>query len=167
VVRVGEDRRVEVSPSQFAHEAEGLAIIRAIVPDETPILGLGRSLTSRDSQGLVHRRLAGGGRRTPGRRIEARRLLGSPPALTGNLFNRSVVARAVGDLDIALVDRTGAGLTFNGSARQTRVPQALVVRAFLASCPALVASAQLARDVAGRSPPGQASMWGRPWHRPD
>jgi tetratricopeptide (TPR) repeat protein len=34
--------------------------------------------------------------------IEAGRLLGSPPALAGNLFNRSVVAVAVGELDIAL-----------------------------------------------------------------
>jgi ATP/maltotriose-dependent transcriptional regulator MalT len=34
--------------------------------------------------------------------IEAMRLLGSPPALAGNLFNRSVVALAVGDLDLAL-----------------------------------------------------------------
>ena len=34
--------------------------------------------------------------------IEAGRLLGSPPALAGNLFNRSVVALAVGDLDLAL-----------------------------------------------------------------
>jgi tetratricopeptide (TPR) repeat protein len=34
--------------------------------------------------------------------IEGGRLLGSPPALAGNLFNRSVVAVAVGDLDLAL-----------------------------------------------------------------
>ena len=34
--------------------------------------------------------------------IEAGRLLGSPPALAGNFFNRSVVALAAGDLDIAL-----------------------------------------------------------------
>jgi ATP/maltotriose-dependent transcriptional regulator MalT len=34
--------------------------------------------------------------------IEAGRLLGSPPSLAGNLFNRSVVAVAAGDLDIAL-----------------------------------------------------------------
>ncbi len=34
--------------------------------------------------------------------IEAARLLGTPPALAGNLFNRSVVAVAVGDLDIAV-----------------------------------------------------------------
>jgi ATP/maltotriose-dependent transcriptional regulator MalT len=34
--------------------------------------------------------------------IEAGRLLGSPPALAGNLFNRSVVALAVGDLEMAL-----------------------------------------------------------------
>jgi ATP/maltotriose-dependent transcriptional regulator MalT len=34
--------------------------------------------------------------------IEAGRLLGSPPALAGNLFNRSVVALAAGDLDLAL-----------------------------------------------------------------
>src|SRR5215475_14187476 len=34
--------------------------------------------------------------------IEAGRLLGSPQALAGNLFNRSVVALAAGDLDIAL-----------------------------------------------------------------
>jgi ATP/maltotriose-dependent transcriptional regulator MalT len=34
--------------------------------------------------------------------IEAGRLIGSPPALAGNFFNRSVVAVAVGDLDVAL-----------------------------------------------------------------
>src|SRR5512132_2536942 len=34
--------------------------------------------------------------------IEATRLLGTPPALAGNLFNLSVIAVAVGDLDIAL-----------------------------------------------------------------
>ena len=34
--------------------------------------------------------------------IEGGRLLGSPPALAGNLFNRSVVALAVGDMDTAL-----------------------------------------------------------------
>jgi ATP/maltotriose-dependent transcriptional regulator MalT len=34
--------------------------------------------------------------------IEAGRLLGSPPTLAGNLFNRSVIALAAGDLDIAL-----------------------------------------------------------------
>jgi len=34
--------------------------------------------------------------------IEAGRLLGSPTALAGNLFNRSFVALAVGDLDVAL-----------------------------------------------------------------
>jgi ATP/maltotriose-dependent transcriptional regulator MalT len=33
--------------------------------------------------------------------IEAARLLGSPPALAGNLFNRSSVALAMGDLEIA------------------------------------------------------------------
>jgi len=34
--------------------------------------------------------------------IEAGRLLGSPPALAGNLFNRSAVALAAGDLELAL-----------------------------------------------------------------
>jgi DNA-binding CsgD family transcriptional regulator len=34
--------------------------------------------------------------------IEGGRLLGSPPALAGNLFNSSVIALAVGDLDLAL-----------------------------------------------------------------
>jgi DNA-binding NarL/FixJ family response regulator len=34
--------------------------------------------------------------------IEVGRLLGTPPALSGNLFNRSVVGIAVGDLDVAL-----------------------------------------------------------------
>lgn len=33
--------------------------------------------------------------------IEAARLLGTPPGLVGNLFNRSVVAVAVGDIDLA------------------------------------------------------------------
>jgi ATP/maltotriose-dependent transcriptional regulator MalT len=36
--------------------------------------------------------------------IEAGRLLGSPPALAGNLFNRSAVAAAMGDLDFALAN---------------------------------------------------------------
>jgi ATP/maltotriose-dependent transcriptional regulator MalT len=36
--------------------------------------------------------------------IEGGRLVGSPPALAGNLFNRSVVALAVGDLDLALAN---------------------------------------------------------------
>jgi ATP/maltotriose-dependent transcriptional regulator MalT len=36
--------------------------------------------------------------------IEAGRLLGSPPALAGNLFNRSAVALAAGDLDFALAN---------------------------------------------------------------
>jgi ATP/maltotriose-dependent transcriptional regulator MalT len=36
--------------------------------------------------------------------IEAGRLLGSPPALAGNFFNRSVVAVAAGDLDLALAN---------------------------------------------------------------
>jgi DNA-binding NarL/FixJ family response regulator len=44
--------------------------------------------------------------------IEAGRLLGSPPALAGNLFNRSVVAVAVGDLDLALATaEEGVALT--------------------------------------------------------
>ena len=44
--------------------------------------------------------------------IEAGRLLGSPPALAGNLFNRSAVALAVGDLDLALATaEEGADLT--------------------------------------------------------
>ena len=34
--------------------------------------------------------------------IEAARLLGTPPALAGNLFNHSVVSLATGDLDVAL-----------------------------------------------------------------
>jgi len=34
--------------------------------------------------------------------IDAGRLLGTPPALAGNLFNRSVIAVATGDLDMAL-----------------------------------------------------------------
>jgi ATP/maltotriose-dependent transcriptional regulator MalT len=36
--------------------------------------------------------------------IEAGRLLGSPPALAGNLFNRSAVAAAAGDLEFALAN---------------------------------------------------------------
>jgi DNA-binding NarL/FixJ family response regulator len=38
--------------------------------------------------------------------IEGGRLLGSPPALAGNLFNRSVIALAVGDLELALASAT-------------------------------------------------------------
>jgi DNA-binding NarL/FixJ family response regulator len=44
--------------------------------------------------------------------IEAARLLGTPPALAGNLFNRSVIAVAVGELDLALATaREGVELT--------------------------------------------------------
>jgi DNA-binding NarL/FixJ family response regulator len=44
--------------------------------------------------------------------IEAGRLLGDPPALAGNLFNRSVVALAVGDLELALATaEESVGLT--------------------------------------------------------
>jgi DNA-binding NarL/FixJ family response regulator len=40
--------------------------------------------------------------------IEAARLLGTPPALAGNLFNRSAVAVAAGDLEIALATAEAA-----------------------------------------------------------
>jgi hypothetical protein len=53
VVRVGQDRWVEVSPSQFAHEAEGLAIIRAIMPNETPYRAWS-NFEFRDSHGRWH-----------------------------------------------------------------------------------------------------------------
>jgi DNA-binding CsgD family transcriptional regulator/tetratricopeptide (TPR) repeat protein len=44
--------------------------------------------------------------------IEGGRLLGSPPALAGNFFNRSVVALAAGDLDTALATaEEGVALT--------------------------------------------------------
>jgi DNA-binding NarL/FixJ family response regulator len=44
--------------------------------------------------------------------IEGGRLLGSPAALAGNLFNRSVVALAAGDLELALVTaEEGLGLS--------------------------------------------------------
>lgn len=36
MVQVGQDGWVEVSLSQFAHEADGFALVRKIVPDETP-----------------------------------------------------------------------------------------------------------------------------------
>jgi DNA-binding CsgD family transcriptional regulator len=41
--------------------------------------------------------------------IEGARLLGSPPALAGNLFNRSVVALAAGDLGLALATAEEGG----------------------------------------------------------
>jgi ATP/maltotriose-dependent transcriptional regulator MalT len=44
--------------------------------------------------------------------VDAARLLGSPPVLAGNLFNRSAVAIAVGDMDVALATaEEGAELT--------------------------------------------------------
>jgi DNA-binding NarL/FixJ family response regulator len=49
----------------------------------------------------VHGKLAAAAELLDGA-IEAGRLLGSPPALAGNLFNRSVVAAAMGDVDLAL-----------------------------------------------------------------
>ena len=59
------------------------------------------SACTRSAQDLVRRREAGGGHRTPRRRDRGRAPARSPPALAGNLFNRSVVAVAVGDLATA------------------------------------------------------------------
>jgi serine/threonine protein kinase len=53
VVQAGHDRWVEVSPSQFAHEAEGLALVRAIMPDETPFRAWS-NFEFRDSHGRWH-----------------------------------------------------------------------------------------------------------------
>lgn len=49
----GQDRWVEVSPSQFPHEAEGLALVRAIMPDETPFRAWS-NFEFRDSRGRWH-----------------------------------------------------------------------------------------------------------------
>ena len=49
----GQARWVEVSPSQFAHESDGLAIIRAILPDETPFRAWS-NFEFRDSRGRWH-----------------------------------------------------------------------------------------------------------------
>jgi hypothetical protein len=53
VVELGQDRWVEVSPSQFTHEAEGLAIVRALLPDETPFRAWS-NFEFRDSRGRWH-----------------------------------------------------------------------------------------------------------------
>ena len=48
-----DDRWVEVTPSQFPHEAEGLALVRAILPDETPFRAWS-NFEFRDSRGRWH-----------------------------------------------------------------------------------------------------------------
>ncbi|MDQ1305164.1 MAG: hypothetical protein QG671_994, partial [Actinomycetota bacterium] len=53
MVQVGQDRWIEVSPSQFAHEAEGLAVVRGIMPDETPFRAWS-NFEFRDSHGRWH-----------------------------------------------------------------------------------------------------------------
>ena len=52
MVQAGHFRWVEVTPSQFPHEAEGLALVRDLMPDETPfrawsIRYIPRSITKR------------------------------------------------------------------------------------------------------------------------
>ena len=47
------DRWVEVNPSPFAHEAAGLALIRAVLPDETPFRAWS-NLTFMDLKGRWH-----------------------------------------------------------------------------------------------------------------
>ena len=66
-------------------------------PDE----GIPCSACTDPAQDLVRAREAGRGRRAAGRRHRVR-APARPRPLAGNLFNRSVVAVAVGDLDIAL-----------------------------------------------------------------
>jgi serine/threonine protein kinase len=53
VDELGRDRWVEVSPSQFAHEADGLALIRKLMPDETPFRAWS-NFEFRDSRGRWH-----------------------------------------------------------------------------------------------------------------
>jgi hypothetical protein len=48
-----DDRWVEVTPSQFPHEAEGLALIRAIMPDESPYRAWS-NFEFRDNHGKWH-----------------------------------------------------------------------------------------------------------------
>ncbi|RLQ04570.1 BREX system serine/threonine kinase PglW [Micromonospora sp. BL1] len=53
MAETGQDRWIEVSPSQFPHEAEGLALVRAIMPDETPFRAWS-NFEFRDSRGRWH-----------------------------------------------------------------------------------------------------------------
>jgi serine/threonine protein kinase len=53
VAEPGQDRWIEVSPSQFSHEAEGLALVRAIMPGETPFRAWS-NFEFRDSRGRWH-----------------------------------------------------------------------------------------------------------------
>lgn len=50
---MGDDRWVEVSPSQFTHEAEGLAIVRDLLPDDSPYRAWS-NFEFRDSRGRWH-----------------------------------------------------------------------------------------------------------------
>ncbi|AKU14876.1 BREX system serine/threonine kinase PglW [Luteipulveratus mongoliensis] len=50
---VGGERWVEVSPSQFTHETEGLALLRATLPDESPFRAWS-NFEFRDSRGRWH-----------------------------------------------------------------------------------------------------------------
>lgn len=51
--RPGEDRWVEVSPSQFSHEADGLALVRALLPDQPPFRAWS-NFEFRDNRGRWH-----------------------------------------------------------------------------------------------------------------
>ncbi|QLQ39641.1 BREX system serine/threonine kinase PglW [Micromonospora robiginosa] len=53
MAEAGQDRWIEVSPSQFPHEAEGLALVRAIMPGETPFRAWS-NFEFRDSRGRWH-----------------------------------------------------------------------------------------------------------------
>jgi len=53
VAGAGGDRWVEVSPSQFTHESEGLALVRKILPDEAPFRAWS-NFEFRDSHGKWH-----------------------------------------------------------------------------------------------------------------
>ncbi len=51
--RSADDRWVEVSPSQFPHEAEGLALVRSLLPDQGPFRAWS-NFEFRDSRGRWH-----------------------------------------------------------------------------------------------------------------
>ena len=52
-MRADSDRWVEVTPSEFAHERAGLALVRELLPDRTPYRA-GSNFEFRDTSGKWH-----------------------------------------------------------------------------------------------------------------
>ena len=136
-----------------AHASRALTLARATGRGDPP-----RPVPA-PAEGLVRAREARRGDRAPGRRHRSRAPARDPAGSRRNLFNRSVVALAAGDLDIALDNRGGGR---RGHARARRRLRHGLGRGTARGCPARDWAAGPSRRAAPR-PRRRRGAGAHPW----